>query len=137
MSEISGLCKAIWTPGWYEMDQSLAVGIKQKFCFFREMPQSEFMGEPIDLVFYNQLDSDCNSLVRFAHVVEIYHDQLGQLTHIDTDGLDYIFVTAEGTDVVVNAEEEPGSTYNSDLDIEDWSVLVTLDHVSDPIDEAV
>ncbi len=130
--------KAVWKPSWYEMDQSLTVGTPGKFWFFQDMPTMEWeFVDPIDLVFFNQLDSATNSEVRFARIDEIFHPVLGPLNRVDTDGLDYIFALANGTEIVVNAEEEPGQTYDDGLEIEDWSVLVTLTEISDPASEAV
>ena len=131
---------AIWTPGWYELDQSLALGQRQKYWFFQNPPVAsdsdrETACPECDLVFYNQLDSTTNCCVRYANIVEMYHPQLGPLLRVDTDGLDYIFTPVEGEEVIVNAEEDPGSTYDSQLDVPDWSVLVKLSEVSDPMSE--
>ncbi len=129
--------KAIWTPGWYELDQSLVVGQNQRFWFF-QTPPSTGNDEPIDLVFFNQMASSANSQVRSARILDIEHTELGPLQRIDTDGLDYIFYPIEGNEVVVNAEEEPGTIYDDDdLKISDWSVLVTLADVSEPVADLV
>ncbi len=127
--------KAIWTPGWYEMDQTVAVGMEQKFWFFKDKSRAGIIDEAIDLVFFNQLDSTCNCQVRFAHVVDIWHDILGPLARVDTDGLDYLFVTTAGREIMVNAEEQPGKSDDPVFDIDDWSVWVTLNNVSEPISE--
>ncbi len=131
---------ALWTPGWYEMDQSLAVGQRRRFWFFQSKPPIGIHGNhaiEFDLVFFNQLDSSANCQVRFARIVEIKHKQLGLLSGIDTDGMDYIFVPIVGNEIVVNAEEDPGSTYDCSLEIDDWSVVVTLSEVSEPIGKIV
>lgn len=136
MSEKTSNQTALWTPGWYELDQSLVVGERQKFWFFQTPPdECKTLGENVDLVFYNQLDSTRNCTVRYAKVVEMHHPQLGQLLRVDTDGLDYIFFTTEGEEIVVNAEEEPGTTYQGNFDVDDWSVFVTLAEVSEPVAE--
>ena len=127
---------AIWTPSWYEMDQSIAVGIKSKFWFFQDRPSLQD-GEEFDFVFFNQLDSVANSELRFACISEIHHEVLGPLRKIDTDGLDYIFTTVEGEDIIVNAEEEPGKTYEGEFEVDDWSVIVGLTEVSEPIGDVV
>ena len=136
MSEQTQTLKAIWTPSWYELDQSLAVGIKQKFWFFQDKPTFS-ASQDVDLVFFNQLDSEVNSVVRFAEIVDIHHDVLGPLTRVDTDGLDYIFVPVEGSEIFVNAEEEPGNAYDTEFEIDDWTLLVTLQNVSEPICDLV
>jgi len=132
MSETS-LKKAIWTPSWYEMDQTIAVGVKNKFWFFQETPEIDFNDEAYDLVFFNQLDSNSNSVVRFANIAEIFHESLGPMVRIDADGLDYIFTPVNGNDILVNAEEEPGKTYEDGVEIDEWSVMVTLVEVSEPM----
>lgn len=129
---------AIWTPGWYELDQSLVVGgERQKFSFFQTPPESISYSFPAvgnsDLVFFNQLDSEKNCVVRYARIASIEHPLLGPLSRIDTDGLDYIFVCTNGREVVVNAEEEPGICYDSDIEVSDWSVWVTLAEISAPV----
>ena len=124
---------AVWTPGWYELDQSLVVGERQKYWFFQTLPEDCCEAdEPVDLVFYNQLDSTKNCVVRYAKILEMYHPQLGPLLRVDTDGLDYIFYPVEGDEVVVNAEEEPGTTYDRGPEIDDWSVMVKLGEISEP-----
>ena len=126
--------KAIWTPGWYELDQTLTLGERQKFWFFQNPPEEcVALGSDVDLVFYNQLDSSKNCAVRYAKIVEMFHPQLGPLVSVDTDGLDYIFYPIDGEEATVNAEEEPGVTDGLDYLVEDWTVFVTLSDVSEPI----
>lgn len=48
------------------------------------------------------------TLVAECTVVAIRHPTLGAVTRADTIGLDYTFTLADGTELVVNAEEEPG-----------------------------
>ena len=91
----------------------------------------------VDLVFYNQLDSTKNCTVRYAKIVEMYHPQIGPLHRVDTDGLDYIFFPVDGEEIVVNAEEEPGSTYDGQVVVDDWSVFVKLADVSEPVADVV
>ena len=125
---------ALWTPGWYELDQTLTPGERQKFWFFQNPPEEcQAMAGDLDFVFYNQLDSTQNCIVRYAKIVEIQHQELGELLRVDTDGLDYIFFPANSEEIVVNAEEEPGSTYDNDLEVADWSVIVKLVEVSEPV----
>lgn len=133
---------ALWSPGWYELDQCLVLGERKKYWFFQEppaRPDSDAKHEEADLVFFNQLDSSANCFVRYARIVEMVHPQLGPLLRIDTDGLDYIFYPVLGEEIVVNAEEAPGTTYNeqADLKIDDWSVFVRLAEVTEPTGELV
>ncbi len=130
--------KALWTPGWYELDQSLKVGMYQRFWFFSNPPAEETPGE-VDFVFFNQMSSLANSQVRYARVLDMEHSEFGPLNRVDTDGLDYIFYPMDGNEFVVNADEEPGSIYDDEdrgSKIDDWSVVVTLSDVSSPLVEA-
>lgn len=129
---------ALWTPGWYELDQTLAKGDRRKYWFFQTPPDGCLKSSTdIELVFFNQLDSAQNCNVRYATVVEIRHPQLGELIRVDTDGLDYIFFPLDGEEIVVNAEEEPGVAQGSCINVDDWSVLVTLADVSEPVVDLV
>jgi hypothetical protein len=139
--------RALWRPGWYRLDQPIGVGQFGRFAFFDPaaepssqppIPESGFAGGPIELQFFNRTISDeKHPLFRFARVLEIIHPQLGPLERVDTSGLDYVFKPAEGEEIYVNAEEEPGVAYDFDQPVGDWSLLVTLDDVSEPIADAV
>jgi len=125
---------ALWTPGWYELDQTLTLGERQKFWFFQTPPdECSVIAEDLDFVFYNQLDSTQNCIVRYARIAEMHHKELGDLLKVDTDGLDYIFASSNGEEIVVDAEEDPGTIYDSKLKVADWSVLVKLVEVSEPV----
>lgn len=124
---------ALWLPGWYEMDQPLRLKQRTKMWFYR-IPPSDFPNvEDFDFVFFNQLSAPDNCQVREATIGSIEHHQLGPLRQIDTQGLDYLFLTTPGETIVVNAEENPGSAKQASLDIKDWSLRVTLEEVSEPL----
>ncbi len=126
---------AIWTPGWYELDQTLVLGQRQKFWFFDSVPDSTVRsnGDETKLVFFNKSDTSENCVARFARIDEMHHAQLGAILRVDTEGLDYIFFPVEGEEVIVNAEEEPGRAYDFGQPISDWSIHVKLSDVSQPI----
>lgn len=167
--------RALWRPGWYQLDQSIRVGQFERFAFFApasstlaqrpasklagekskrksggkksagrkqsSLPadlNSEYAGGPLDLQFFNRTITDqVHPLVRFARVLEIVHPKLGPLESVDTTGLDYIFKPVDGEGIFVNAEESPGEAYDLDQPIKDWSLIVTLDDVSEPEPEAI
>ena len=82
------------------------------------------------------MTNSANAQVRYAKVQDIQHPELGPMQRVDTEGLDYIFYPVDGTEYVVNAEENPGSIYDEqELVIDDWSVIVTLAEVSSPLAE--
>jgi hypothetical protein len=93
--------RAEWRPGWYELDQPLEVGRRAQFAFFPPAPDST-------LVFYNTLWRPKEAVAARGTVTSISHPALGHLQKVETDGLDYTFVLADGTRLVVDAEEEPG-----------------------------
>lgn len=130
---------AIWTPGWYELDQTLVLGQRQKFWFFETPPDSMPADDSSEsvLVFFNKTDTSENCVARYARIDDIHHAQLGSILRVDTDGLDYIFFPVDGEEIIVNAEEEPGLAYDLGQPISDWSVRVTLSEVSEPIADFV
>ena len=134
---------AIWTPGWYELDQTLVLGQRQKFWFFQTIPDAVSQTDQVEgsdgegLVFFNKTDTSENCVARFARIDEMHHPQLGAILRVDTDGLDYIFFPVEGEEVIVNAEEEPGLAYDLDQPISNWSIHVKLSDVSEPIADVV
>ena len=129
---------AIWIPGWYELDQPLLLGERRKYWFY-DVPPLDCVAveEDVDLVFFNQLASAANFHVRYATIEEMSHPKLGRLQRVDTDGLDYIFVPVVGDEIVVNAEEEPGVAQTDEVQIDDWSVFVSLLDVSEPLTDVV
>ncbi len=129
---------AIWRPAWHEMDQSLFVGEHRRLWFDRShRPAADVADRGVRFVFYNQLMSHQDSEVRYATIVDLKHDQLGALSRVDADGLDYVFQTNDGREVIVNAEEEPGALYDSDLQVPEWNVWVPLSDVTDPVADHV
>lgn len=158
-SPIKIVKRALWRPGWYKLDQPIGVGQFSRFAFFAPEHSSlgtgragradeakpaqadlnmEFTGGPLDLQFFNRTISETHQpLFRFARVLEIIHPTLGPLERVDTSGLDYVFKPVGGDEIFVNAEEEPGVAYDFDQPIADWSLLVTLDDVSEPQAEAL
>lgn len=124
---------ALWLPGWYEMDQPLRVTQRVNLWFYRIPPADIPNVEDFDFIFFNQLSAPDNCQVREATVVSIEHHQLGPMREVETQGLDYVFFTTSGETIVVNAEENPGSTQPPTLNINDWSLRVILEDVSDPV----
>ena len=132
--------RALWVPGWYELDQPLVAGENKRLWFYLTPPMDLATNLPevesFDFVFFNQLSAAANCQVRVANVVSITHPQIGPLRQIDTDGLDYIFYPVEGESIVVNAEEEPGRVYDEGIEIQDWTVSVELSKVSGPLSDS-
>lgn len=129
-----GFVTALWMPGWYELDQSIAVDQIADFCFYTDPVESliqrggaESRLPRADLVFFNSLMNSRNSRVCSARVVSIEHPVLGSLRSIEAQGLDYVFLKVSGEAVVVNAEEDPGAVQSAGIpQIDDWTTTVTL-----------
>jgi hypothetical protein len=130
------LSQAIWIPAWYNLDQSLEIGKQDEFALFRSVP--DHLQQFGDQVFYNDLWNPDNVLLIKATVVSITNPVLGAIRKIDTsDQLDYTITLSDGTELLVNAEEEPGKLYErvggawtaSMRVVEDWRVIVEFSEI--------
>ena len=128
---------AIWYPAWHALDQTLVVGLRQRYFFFQSLPKriaSMASSEQPDLVFFNGLDSATDSQIRFANIVRIEHPDIGEILRVDTFGLDYIIYPTNGEEIVVDGEEEPGTVLSGWDPIKDWTMQVEMEQISNPID---
>ncbi len=100
---------AAWVPGWYELDPPLEVGQTDEFAFWLVVP--EHLRGPEPLVLYNTLWRPEDALVARGTIAAIRHPELGEVRMVDTRGLDYTLTLADGTELLVNAEEEPGRLF--------------------------
>lgn len=126
---------AIWKPGWHRLDQSIEVGQLARFWFF---PVDHSRDLERRLRFFNTTSSvETPSEVRLARIVAIRHPELGPLSRIDADWLDYTFVGADGQEYLVNADEEPGTLYTALEPIKNWECEVLLRDVSEPLSDLV
>ena len=120
------VAEAAWVPGWHELDQSLEVGMSGEFFFWRVAPEG--LQVPQALVFYNALWNPEEMVAATGAITEIRHPVLGALRKVDTIGLDYTFVLADGRELEVNAEEEPGKLYEREgkpnPGVHDWGLVV-------------
>ena len=127
---------ALWVPEWYELDQPVVLGTARRYWFYQTPPSDIPEAYEYDFVFFNHANSAVCCQVREAVVTRIEHPQLGLINEIATDGLDYVFSTESLGEVVVNAEESPGSAYGSASDITDWCIFVSLSSLSQPLVES-
>jgi hypothetical protein len=120
--------RSLWRPAWYELDQSLEVGIEDDFAFCVETPAAG----PVEyeLVFHNPLLMSRDAVVRRARILRINHPVLGDLQRIETEGLVYVFTLSSGEQVRVEAEESPGKVEGSPgsqiANVVTWDFDVTL-----------
>lgn len=127
-----------WVPGWYELDPPLEVGQSDQFAFWRMTP--DHIRGPERLVFYNTLWQSEDAVVASGRIVAIRHPELGAVRKVDTRGLDYTLTLADGTELLVNAEEEPGKLYErtgerwaeSTRVVSDWRFVVEFESLSEP-----
>ena len=101
--------RVTWIPGWYELDPLLEVGLDDEFVFWRVVPEHFYGIET--LVFYNAVWHPEDGVFASGKIAAIRHPELGEIRKIDTSGLDYTITLADGTDLMVNAEEDPGNMY--------------------------
>ena len=128
---------AAWIPGWYELDQPLEVGFTGEFVFWKVVPDHLRCSER--LVFYNTIWHAGDGVFASGKIVGIRHHELGEVRKIDTCGLDYTITLVDGTELLVNAEEEPGKLFEGRLGnwkeskkvIEDWRCEVAFESLSE------
>lgn len=129
---------AAWVPGWYELDPLLEVGLADEFAFWREVP--DHLRGPEALVLYNTLWHPEDALVARGTITAIRHPELGSVRKIDTRGLDYTITLEDGSELLVNAEEEPGRLFERVGDqwadslraVTNWRFVVEFGSLSEP-----
>lgn len=103
------MVRVAWVPGWYELDPHLEVGLEDEFAFWRVVP--EHLRGPEEFVLYNDLLRPEDGVFASGKIVSIRHPELGDIRKVDTCGLDYTITLADGTEILVNAEEDPGKMF--------------------------
>ncbi|MFT5528164.1 MAG: hypothetical protein ACI9HK_006152 [Pirellulaceae bacterium] len=116
---------AIWFPYWYELDQSIEVGVEGEFHFFKTPPPS--LAEPDHDVFYNGLWESHASVVRHITIRSIRNICFGDVQKINAVGLDYRLTFPDGRTLKIDAEESPGAACDWPEPITDWRFYVDLD----------
>jgi hypothetical protein len=127
-----------WVPGWYELDPPLEVMQTDEFAFWRVVP--DHLCGPERLVLYNTLWHPNDAVIARGTIAAIRHPEFGAVRKVDTRGLDYTITLADGTELLVNAEEEPGKLYErvgeewreSPRVVSDWRFVVEFASLSEP-----
>jgi hypothetical protein len=127
-----------WVPGWYELDPPLEVGLADEFAFWQVVP--EHLRGPESLVLYNTLWHPEDAVVARGTIAVIRHSELGEVRKVDTRGLDYTIILADGSELTVNAEEEPGKLYErageqwreSSQVVSNWRFVIVFESLSEP-----
>jgi hypothetical protein len=115
----------------------LEVGLDAEFVFWRVVP--DHLRGPERLVFYNTIWHPGDGLFASGTIVAIRHPELGEIRKIDTRGLDYTITLADGTELLANAEEDPGKIYErtsgnwveSNRVVSDWRIDVDFESLSE------
>lgn len=136
---------AVWKPGWYNLDHSLAVGRRDAFAFPLPGPGAEH-----ELVFVNTVGTYSEWTYWVATVVAIEHARFGPVDEVDTRPFgQYTFRFTDGRWVTIEAEEGPGhvNAASPDFPVDDcdkewahtggWALQVTLADVEGPVSPEV
>ena len=122
-----------WVPAWHELDQTIQVGTAGEYYFWGDVPEAPRASQA--LVFYNAEWNAERMVAASGFIVGIRHPVLGALRKVDTIGLDYSFVLADGTEIEVNADEEPGKIYEREgkatPSVSDWALVVEFRSLSE------
>ncbi|QDU18638.1 hypothetical protein ETAA1_05310 [Urbifossiella limnaea] len=132
------MVEVAWVPGWYELDPPLEVGLTGTFAFWRVVP--DHLRGPESLVLYNTLWHPEDAVIARGTISAIRHPELGAVRKVDTCGLDYTIVLADGMELTVNAEEAPGDLSEwvedrwraSSRRVRDWRFVVEFESLSEP-----
>jgi hypothetical protein len=79
-------------------------------------------------------------VVASGTIAAIRHSELGAVRKVDTRGLDYALTLTDGTELLVNAEEEPGKLFERaggqwvalPRVVSDWRFVVEFKSLSEP-----
>jgi hypothetical protein len=124
--------RVIWAPGYYGGDQPLRVGQTGPFVLFKEPPVGlRALGEHF---FYFHTDPTKANNVS-GTITSITHTVLGEVREIINDGHTYRIILVDGTQLTVNAEENPGQVMEAvgpqslkDFSkITEWYMLVEIE----------
>lgn len=121
----------LWSPRWYGLDPSLAIGADVEL----QPPQVPVDKAPASLgtqpwEFVHRIETTPRPTRWMGTVIAIQHPQLGPIESVETGSLDYVLTLASGERVIVNAEENPGHTFDWPEAIHDWSLVVTISDVA-------
>jgi len=137
VNEAAASRRALWDPGWYNLDQSLKVGQRAELTFLDEDLAAD---RGYDLVFANTVGGRWHH--RWATVEGIEHAWFGAVDEVDTSEFgQYTFRFADGRWVAIEAEQEPGGVNAASTgfpvdecdrawaDTSGWALAVTLFHL--------
>lgn len=100
--------RAAWDPGFYCLDQPIAVGLTDEFAFYRVVRDFHRDRGPEKLVFYNSVWHSADVMLAHGTIKAILHPDLGQILEVDTSD-DYLIRLVDGTTLRVDSEEGAGN----------------------------
>lgn len=103
---------------WYELDQPIEIGQKDVFYLFKNTQPPKF---------YAGLFDKTKAESAVGTVRNIIHPELGEITSIDTRGLDYTITLKSGVSFKVEAEQEPGVVYGYNIQPKEWTFIVEFE----------
>lgn len=106
---------------WYELDQSISIGQRDEFLFFKNSKTFKF---------FNGLYEQDKVVSVECIIKKIIHPEFGEVSEISTTGLDYSISLVDGTKFEVEAEENPGHVYNFPIKPKSWKFNVLIDIIS-------
>lgn len=109
----------VWSPFWYELDQTIVVGDID--YFYIEKDKTSFANG----------SATENDYEISAKIMKITHGSLGDVKAIITIGIDYTVYLSTGETIVVNAEESPGKVIDSARTSLDWTFIVTVEVIEE------
>jgi hypothetical protein len=117
--------RAIWTPAWYGLDQTLVVGYFGDFLFHRDVEEDGA------LRFYNDLLLDEAFELRNARITRVSIAHWGDVHAVVANELDYDIYLMDGSRISVDTEERPGHVceLGQTLPAEAWITTVCLEDV--------
>jgi hypothetical protein len=133
--------RVAWDPGWFDFDQSIAVGRADDFDFRREVPEC-CRGRGLErLMFHNCGRGDPGQIVAArGTITAIWHRELGAIREVDTSGDSYRISLFDGTNLNVDQEETPGRVTDAWAydesgvpearrapGVDDWRMIVEFD----------
>jgi hypothetical protein len=110
--------EATYSLQWYELDQPIKVGMVDEFLFVRDQ-------QPLQ--FYSGLHHPERWTPIQGKILSITHPELGGVSEINTQGLDYTITLCDGTSFKVEAEETPGDVYDHPVKPSDWTFTIEME----------
>lgn len=108
---------AVYEPFWYELDQTISVGAREKFQFRKNTDPLCFHSGPEDIISPREIT---------CTIVSISHPELGAVREFKVAELQYTVTLEDGRIFQVDAEIKPGTVIDFPQQPTDWTLGVVL-----------